>query len=347
MAVFPERETAMAAAPPDPDAPAFVRRCVNLADPRLGAVALVASDEFFAAKERMLDPAPAQFYPGRYDEHGKWMDGWESRRRRRGGHDWCIVRLARPGTLAGLDIDTSHFTGNFPPGASVDACCLPDGENPDEATAWIPLLPPIALRGNSHHYFALSETRPVTHLRLNIHPDGGIARFRAYGMPAFDARGAGEDSLIELSAALHGGTALAANNEHFGPASVMLLPGRGVNMGDGWETRRRREPGSDWCLIALGHPGVIERIEIDTAHFKGNFPDRCSIQAARVEGGTPESLVTQSMFWEELLPEQPMRADAIHVFRSELRALGPVSHVRFNMIPDGGVSRLRLWGRPV
>jgi allantoicase len=347
MAVFPDRESDMAAAPLDPDAPAFTRHGVNLADPRLGAVALAASDEFFAAKERLLDPAPAQFYPGRYDDHGKWMDGWETRRRRRGGHDWCLVRLARPGTIAGLDLDTSHFTGNFPPGASVDACFMADGGEPGEGAAWFALLPQVSLKGNSHHYFSIAGEMPVSHLRLNIHPDGGVARLRAWGRPVFDPQLGPMGGLLELSAALNGGTVVAANNEHFGPASVMLLPGRGVDMGDGWETRRRREPGSDWCLIALGRAGVIERIEIDTAHFKGNFPDRCSIQAACVDGGSAESLVTQAMFWDELLPEQPMTADAFHVFQAEIRPLGPVSHVRFNMIPDGGVSRLRLWGRPV
>jgi len=336
----------MAAAAPDPDAPDFVRRAVNLADPRLGAVALSASDEFFAAKERMLDPAPAQFIPGKYDDNGKWMDGWETRRRRRGGHDWCIVRLARPGTVAGLDLDTSHFTGNYPPGASIDACLLPAGADPDESTVWFSLLPAVSLQGNRHHYLRIDDARTVSHLRLNLYPDGGMARLRVYGRPLFDPDRAAADGLVELSSALNGGVALAANNEHFGSAASLLLPGRGVDMGDGWETRRRREPGSDWCLIALGRAGVIERVEIDTAHFKGNFPDRCSIQAARVDGGSAESLVTQAMFWPELLPEQPMRADAIHVFQAELRALGPVSHVRFNMIPDGGVSRLRLWGRP-
>lgn len=336
----------MAAAAPDPDAPDFVRRAVNLADPRLGAVALSASDEFFAAKERMLDPAPAQFYPGKYDDNGKWMDGWETRRRRRGGHDWCIVRLARPGAVAGLDLDTSHFTGNYPPGASIDACLLPAGADPDESTVWFSLLPAVSLQGNRHHYLRIDDARTVSHLRLNLYPDGGMARLRVYGRPLFDPDRAAVDGLVELSSALNGGVALAANNEHFGSAATLLLPGRGVDMGDGWETRRRREPGSDWCLIALGRAGVIERVEIDTAHFKGNFPDRCSIQAARVDGGSAESLVTQAMFWPDLLPEQPMRADAIHVFQAELRALGPVSHVRFNMIPDGGVSRLRLWGRP-
>ena len=335
----------MAIAPADPDAPAFTRRHVNLADARLGAVALVASDEFFAAKERMLDPAPAQFIPGKYDDNGKWMDGWETRRKRGPGHDWCVVRLARAGHIAGLDLDTSHFTGNFPPAISVEACFVAAGD-PDANAEWFALLPSTNLRGNSHHYFDISHTRPISHLRVNLYPDGGLARLRVYGIPVFDPAARGEDGLIDLAAALNGGVAVAANNEHFGLASTLLLPGRGLNMGDGWETRRRREPGNDWCLIALAHPGILEAIDVDTAHFKGNFPDRCSLQGANVQGGTPESLVTQAMFWPELLPEQKLQADHVHRFGAELRTHGPITHVRFNMFPDGGVSRLRLWGRP-
>ena len=335
----------MALAPIDPDAPAFTRHHVNLADARLGAVALEASDEFFASKERMLDPTPAQFIPGKYDDNGKWMDGWETRRRRGPGHDWCIVRLARPGRIAGLDLDTSHFTGNFPPAASVEACFVAGGD-PGADAPWWPLLPSTNLRGNSHHYFDIADTRPVSHLRVNLYPDGGLARLRVYGTPGFDASAGNEEGLIDLAAALNGAVAVAANNEHFGLASTLLLPGRGLNMGDGWETRRRREPGNDWCLIALAHPGTIAMVEVDTAHFKGNFPDRCSLQAAHVAGGTPESLVTQAMFWQDLLPEQSLRADHVHVFRAELMPHGPITHVRFNIFPDGGVSRLRLWGRP-
>lgn len=335
----------MSTTPAASAAPEFTRSRINLADPRLGAVALSASDEFFAAKERMLDPAPAQFYPGRYDAHGKWMDGWETRRRRGGGHDWCIVRLARPGRIVGLELDTSHFTGNFPPAAAVEACFSADGD-PDADATWAPLLDPVSLRGDHHHYFEVAGDAVVSHLRLNLYPDGGLARFRAYGQPVAEGAQRDDEGLIDLAAALNGGTVMAANNEHFGPASVMLLPGRGVNMGDGWETRRRREPGHDWCIVALARPGVIKRIEVDTAHFKGNFPDRCSIQAARVDAATAQALVSQSMFWAELLPEQKLAADHVHGFRAELKPVGPVSHVRFNMIPDGGVSRLRLWGRP-
>ena len=328
----------------DPDAPHFTRRFVNLADARLGAEALDCSDDFFAAKERMLNPEPAAFIPGKYDEHGKWMDGWESRRKRGGGHDWCVLRLARPGRLLGVDIDTSHFTGNFPPAASLEACY--SAADPGEDSQWNSLLPAVDLSGNRHHYFELTGDRPVSHVRLNLFPDGGVARLRLYGIPDPSAVVAEADGCIDLAAALNGARVLEANNQHFGLARNLLLPGRGLNMGDGWETRRRREPGNDWCLIALARPGVIERIEVDTCHFKGNFPDRCSLQGAAVEAGTDQSLVTQSMFWPELLPVQSLRMDHQHFFQHEIIEHAAVSHVRFNIHPDGGVSRLRLWGRP-
>ena len=329
----------------DPDAPEFVRRFVNLADARLGAHALAASDDFFAAKERMLNPAPAEFVPGKYDTNGKWMDGWESRRRRGPGHDWCIVRLARPGRIVGFDLDTSHFTGNYPPAASVEGCSIERGE-PDERTVWFPLVDATNLGGNRHHYIAARDAARVTHLRVNLYPDGGLARLRAYGVPDAAHAERDADGRIDLAAALNGGTIVAANNEHFGLAATMLLPGRGVNMGDGWETRRRREPGNDWCIVALARPGTIEAIEVDTAHFKGNYPDRCVLRAANVPGGTREAIVTQSMFWPVLLPESKLEMDRQHVFRDGLAPLGVVTHVRFDIVPDGGVSRLRLFGRP-
>jgi len=329
----------------DPDAPDFTRRHVNLADARLGALALDCSDDFFADRQRMLNPEPAVFVPGKYDQNGKWMDGWESRRKRVAGHDWCVVRLARPGRVRGFDLDTSHFTGNYPPAASVEACFVANGD-PDANTAWHPLLPSVNLRGNSHHYFEARSDAPVSHLRVNLYPDGGLARLRVYGTPEFDASARDADGLIDLASALNGATVVAANNQHFGLASTLLMPGRGVDMGDGWETRRRREPGNDWCVIALARPGILEAIEVDTAHFKGNYPDRCSLRGAFVPGGTPESLVTQAMFWPLLLPEQKLQMDHQHHFAAEIARHAPVTHVRFDIHPDGGVSRLRLRGRP-
>lgn len=331
----------------DPNAPEFTRRYVNLADPRLGAQALDASDDFFAPMARMLNPEPAVFIPGKYDEHGKWMDGWETRRKRVTGYDWCVVKLARAGVIKGFDIDTSHFTGNYPPAASIEACELAEGKAPDAHTAWTEIVPSRSLQGNSHHYVEVEANTAFTHLRINIYPDGGIARLRVYGQPRVDWTHADRSALIDLAAMENGAYIVGTNNQHFGLASTLLMPGRGVNMGDGWETRRRREPGNDWCIVALAHPGVLKRVGVDTAHFKGNFPDRCSLQAAHVHGGTDSSLITQSMFWPTLLPEQKLRMDHEHTFEAELASLGPVTHVRFNIFPDGGVSRLRLFGHVV
>jgi len=332
----------MAAPILDANAPEFTRRYVNLADPRLGAQALEASDEFFAPKERMLNPEPAVFVVGKYDDNGKWMDGWETRRKRVSGFDWCVVKLARPGVIKGIDIDTSHFTGNFPPAASIEGAHVVEG-TPTQATQWTEVVPSMTLQGNTHHYVEIGSEQPFTHLRVNIYPDGGIARLRVYGQPQLDWSSASRTELFDLAAMENGAYVVGANNQHFGPASTLLMPGRGANMGDGWETRRRREPGNDWCIVALAQPGVIKKIEVDTAHFKGNFPDRCSLQAAYVKGGTDSSLVTQAMFWPVLLGEQKLQMDKQHVFESELAALGPVTHVRFNIYPDGGVSRLRLF----
>jgi len=332
----------MAISAADPSAPDFTKRFINLADERLGAKAVDCSDEFFAPVQRMLNPEPAVFIPGKYDDHGKWMDGWETRRKRVNGSDWATIKLARTGRIYGVDIDTSHFTGNYAPAASIEGCDI--NGDPDQQTKWFSLLDSSTLKGNSHHYFEVQSERKVSHLRIHIYPDGGIARLRVYGRPTIAWNETKAGQLIDVAAAENGASIVAVNNEHFGQASNLLMPGRGIHMGDGWETRRLREPGNDWCLIALAHPAIIRKIEVDTAHFKGNYPDRCSFQASQVTGGTSQSIVTQCMFWPVLLEEQKLSMDKEHHFAREVIDLGVVTHVRFNIFPDGGVSRIRLWG---
>jgi allantoicase len=313
------------------------RAWIRLEQPRLGTRVTHASDEFFAAKERLIQPADPVFIEDKYDDHGKWMDGWESRRRRTPGHDYCIIRLGVPGIIRGVDIDTSHFTGNFPPQASIDACISNDDE-PD--SDWIGIVPRTDLAGDRHHFVAVDDSNTWTHLRLNIYPDGGIARLRIYGevRAAIEAGG-----VVDLFALKNGGRALAASDEHYGSMHNLNLPGRGLNMGDGWETARRRGPGNDWVIAALGSPGVVERVEVDTAHFKGNYPDRVSVEAALFENHDAAS--PDSERWQTLLPESKLAMDQQHYFESELVDLGPVSHVRMSIYPDGGVSRLRVFGR--
>ena len=328
----------------DPDVPDFVHDFANLASARLGATVTQVTDEFFADRARMLADAPAVFIPDKYDDNGKWMDGWETRRRRNGGNDWAVVKLAMPGVVKGVDIDTSHFTGNFPPAASLEGC-RSDNE-PDAKTAWTPLLPITSLGSSRHHVFAVAAAEPVNFVRLQIFPDGGVARLRIYGAPVPTWKPGDVKTVHELSALKNGGGIVAFNDAHYGSVASLLTQGRGLNMGDGWETRRRREPGNDWIIVALGAAGVPETIEVDTAFYKGNFPDRCSVQAALVEQGTRASIITQSQFWPQLLPEQKLAADKVHTFGADLIAkLGPVTHVKLNIFPDGGVSRLRVFGK--
>jgi len=311
---------------------------IRLEQPRLGSWVSYATDEFFAAKERLIDPADPVFVDGKYDDHGKWMDGWESRRRRTPGHDACIIRLGVPGVIRGLDIDTSFFTGNFPPQVSVDVC-VSDEDVPEEG--WVELLAKTDLSGDSHHLVPVHNNNSWTHVRLNIFPDGGIARLRIYGEVQPDEPE--EEGVSDLVALRHGGRALACSDEHYGSMHNLNLPGRGINMGDGWETARRRGPGNDWVILALGHPGVIERVEVDTAHFKGNYPDRVSVEVASI--GHNEEVNNDSDQWVTLLPEIKLAMDQQHYFEAELAECGSATHARMSIYPDGGVSRLRLFGR--
>jgi len=331
---------------PTPDLPPFARTGINLASAGLGARAIWATDAFFAPLERMLDDAPPIFVEGKFDAHGKWMDGWETRRRRGGGHDMAIVKLAAAGRIAGFDIDTSHFTGNYAPAARIEACAF-SGDRPPEDLPWTDILPQKPLGPSAHHHFECDSPGLWTHLRIHIYPDGGIARLRAFGIPAPPE--AGGKAGIDLAAALNGGRILGLSDAHYGDFNRLLAPGRGADMGDGWETRRRREPGHDWMIIALGVRGTIETALIDTAHFKGNFPDSASLQAADLGDfgdGLTDAIIADSMFWKELLPPRRLRPDTEHRYRDDLAGLGPVTHVRFNIFPDGGVSRLRLFGTP-
>ena len=323
--------------------PEFIDQWINLAQPRLGAEIVSCSDEFFAECSRMLEPQAPVFIDGKFDDNGKWMDGWETRRRRNGGYDNAIVKLGLAGEIKGIDIDTTHFTGNYPPAASLEACHC--AGSPDAGTDWTTLIPSTSLQGDSHHYFTIDDSSCFTHVRLNLYPDGGVARLRIHGRVVSDITTLDKAAVLDLAAVELGARAIAWNDAHYGAVANLLNPGRGVNMGDGWETRRRREPGNDWCIIELGHPGKVEQIILDTAFFKGNYPDRCSLQAAMVTAGTAASIVTQSQFWQELLPAQKMAMDKVHEFSEAVQDIGTVSHVRVNVFPDGGLSRVRILGK--
>ncbi|MRG97328.1 allantoicase [Polyangium spumosum] len=321
---------------------------VDLASERLGGAAIWATDDFFAPKENLLKPGKAVFIPGKYTEQGKWMDGWESRRRREGSEDACIVRLGLAGRIAGFDVDTSHFLGNAPAKVSIEATHVP-GYRSLEAllgadVAWTEILAPSAVKPGSQNLFAIADQGTYSHVKLRIYPDGGVARLRVYGevepdWPLLLA----EHHVLDLAAVEHGGVVIAASDEFFSDRRNLLLPGPSRDMGDGWESRRRRGPGHDWAIVRLGRAGTLVRTDIDTTHFKGNYPESCSLEGCFLRGeATPEAL--EAAAWRELLPRTKLEAHTRHQF--SLHAGGPVSHVRLRIFPDGGVARLRLYGAP-
>ncbi|MCK8782225.1 allantoicase [Rhizobium sp. NTR19] len=332
----------------DNSLPDFAKGSINLASARLGAKGLYATDEFFAPLERMLADAPASFDPDLYDDNGKYMDGWESRRKRVAGHDWAIVKLAMPGRIFGFDVDTSYFTGNYPPHCSIEAAFIEEGDA-IESIEWTEILDKSPLGPSAHHFFDNADKDKVwTHLRLHIYPDGGIARLRVYGSAHFDWSKVGADEEIDLAYIFHGAKSLAWSDAHYGHPDKMLGPGRGINMGDGWETKRRRGPGHDWAVIRLGHPGTIKRVTVDTAFFKGNFPDTCELLGAylpELGDELSEAEIAASETWKPILPRQKLQMDHQHEYGADVVAdIGPVTHVRYAMHPDGGTMRLRLFG---
>ncbi|MEP6822532.1 MAG: allantoicase [Chthoniobacterales bacterium] len=321
---------------------------VDLVSERIGGTALLANDEFFAEKENLVKPGRGIFIPDKYTDHGKWMDGWESRRRRTPGHDWCVVQLGLRGIIKQVDIDTNHFLGNHPPFASLDALSLtnafPKQPTAMEQLEWLSILAKSPLNPGSQNLFEIANGEAWTHLRLNIFPDGGVARLRLYGVVVPDWSKLKASEMIDLAAIENGGVPLACSDMFFSSMNNLIMPGRSENMGDGWETKRRRGPGHDWIILKLGRAGTIQKIEVDTNHFKGNYPDRCSIEGCAAPDAATDDLTSEKTRWAEILPQTKLQAHTRHFFEKELAPVEKCSHLRLNIYPDGGVSRLRVWG---
>lgn len=322
---------------------------VDLAAERLGGAVIHANDEFFAPKEALLRAHPAEWREGEYTDRGKWMDGWETRRRREPGYDWCLVRLGLPGVVRGVVVDTSYFRGNYPESCTIQGCDVPGVPTPGELQSadvhWRPLLEHSPLHGDSRNEFEVADPDRVTHLRFNIFPDGGVARLRVHGEARPDwsrIRGS-----VDLAAVENGGHVLAASDMFFGHRHNLIMPGRSTHMGDGWETKRRRGPGHDWLVVRLGRPGTIERVEIDTDHFKGNAPGSCMLEVADAGDGHAPSLEQLDRKWTPLLPQVPLQPHARHQWTGDdLVRAGRATHARLSIYPDGGIARLRLFGVP-
>lgn len=362
----------------------------DLACEAVGGKVIFATDEWFAPAANLLKREPPEFIASAFTEFGKWMDGWETRRKRIAGHDWCIIQLGVPGQIFGFDVDTSFFTGNHSPYVSIQAACLDqkptltlEGDRTGMAAtdsqlaavatlgseAWPELVGVSKLQpgysDSCHNYFKITCDRRVTHLRLNMFPDGGISRLRVYGVGQRDWSSVFTHQDIDLVALTNGGVCLGYSDAHFGHPRNMIGLGRAANMADGWETARRLDrpkklkvdhkgilqvPGSEWAVFRLGHVGVISSIEVDTNHFKGNFPDSCRIEACNLTLEEEAQCIRtrwNSGRWKVLLPPQKLRPHHRHLYGEvELKHSQPISHIRLVIAPDGGVSRLRLWGRP-
>lgn len=326
------------------ETPAFTK-LTDLAAERLGGKALLCSDDFFAEKENLLKPGRGIFIADKYTDRGKWMDGWESRRKRTPGYDWCIIQLATTGKIRGVDIDTNHFLGNHPPFASIEACYVEDTNANLEKVEWKEILSKVPLQPGSQNFYEIKDGNIYSHLRLNIYPDGGVARLKVFGEVFKDWSKVGDEQ-IDLAAAINGAKSVLCNDMFFSHMDNLIMPGRGVNMGDGWETKRNRTPNNrDWVIVRLAHKGMIEKILIDTAHFKGNYPDSCLLEGCNISQSEEEKIGTDAVKWTTILPQVKLSADHEHYFENEIVSKEAFTHVRLSIFPDGGISRMRCWGR--
>ncbi|TXS95317.1 allantoicase [Parahaliea maris] len=328
----------------------FTRDFINLLSGRIGGRALSCSDQWFAEASNLVNPNPPIFRQGHFVATGQWMDGWESRRsfRRRDrdqqgvDYDWCILRLGIPGSIYIVDVETTHFRGNAPEYASLEGAWVEGPINDD--TEWFSLLPKSALEANAQNEFAVSERRPCTHLRLKIFPDGGVARLRTWGRAKPRREHYVEGELVDLASAALGGYGQQCSDQFYSSPHNLVLPHPGDNMGDGWETRRRRDDGNDWCILRLGVPGNIRKVIVDTAHFVGNYPDEFVLEAACIEGRETD----ENTEWITVIDRTPLGPDRAQVFIDQILTSPEqtFTHMRLNIFPDGGVSRLRVIGLP-
>ncbi len=317
-------------------------KMINLADPKIGSKVIFRTDEFFAPAHRILKTDNPIFKEGLFDKHGKWMDGWETRRRRSKGYDYLILKLGKPGRIFNVDIDTTHFNGNQPTYASVDGCFSKN--KPNKNTKWFKVFSKKKLGPNKNHNFASKNRSIFNYIRLNIFPDGGVARIRLYGKINMENINLNKKN-INLTSVLNGASIIGCNNEHFGRAENIIAPGKAKNMGDGWETRRSRGKNFDWLIIKFGKSGLIKKLEIDTHHFKGNYPDTCSIQTANIAKNVSNNfIVRNSKKWKYILNKSKLSANKKHVFKKFLLRRNKENLLRINIYPDGGISRIRAFG---
>jgi len=320
---------------------------IDLLSDRVGGEALFCSDDFFAEMENLIKPGRGIFIDDKFTDRGKWMDGWESRRSygRDNGRefDWCILRLGIKGVIRGFDIDTNYFRGNAPQTVSVEACH--SEKQPDDDTVWQTILAEVDVAAHSQNIFEISNETSWTHVRLNMFPDGGIARLRVFGEADVNWQDFIDGELIDLAYIKNGAKALLVSDMFFSDKNNLIMPGRGKDMGDGWETKRRRDPGPDWSIVKLAAQGTIEKVIVDTCHFKGNFPDSFMLEGM-VSEDDDFTDGKQAEKWRPIITKTKLYAHREHLFINEIvtEASQTFTHVRLSIFPDGGISRLRVFG---
>jgi allantoicase len=322
---------------------------IDLASEKVGGRAIDCSDEWFANCSNLVKKGRGEFKEGYFVDTGQWMDGWESRRSfkrhwRQGIEedcDWCVIRLGISGVIKGFDIDTNHFRGNAPEKVSVEAAVI---ETDDfEHANWTEILCLSEVEPNQPNPFTCDSKNSWTHVRLKIYPDGGVARFRVFGEAKIDQNNFIPGELVDLACVTNGGRGIKASDMFFSSPSNLIMPSKGLNMGDGWETKRRRDDKNDWAIIKLGGAGTIRKVILDTAHFKGNYPDQFSLEATHCIDDQLKSAA-----WQTVIEKTALQSDREHLFIQQICCdeLTEFTHVRIHIYPDGGISRLRIFGFP-
>ena len=322
-----------------------IRNTIDLASPLIGTKVVKFSDQFFAPAKRILNPAPPVFKENVFDRHGKWMDGWETRRRRGGGdNDFIVIKLGKPGKIKIIDLDTSFFNGNQPEYAQVEGCF--SKKNLLNKVKWIKISQKIKIKPNNNNIFKSISTKTFNYIRLNIYPDGGVARLRLFGNIDLSFQKKISKKNIDLASIKNGSLAIACSDEHFGNSNNILLPGKSKNMGNGWETKRRRGKGYDWVIIKLGQIGIPNSFEINTHYFKGNYPEYFTIQAHNLEKSQSiKSIINNSKNWLSIIDKQKLKPNSSYKIKLNKKFYKKFNYIKLNIYPDGGISRFRVFGK--
>lgn len=320
----------------------IVQRYTDVIGSKLGGSVVSFSDEWFAAAENLIKPGAPIRDATRFTYAGAWYDGWETRRHNTAEADWVVLAMGvSSASLVGCEVDTAFFNGNHAPHISVEATNLAAGAS-IESAKWDEIIPKVECGPTQRQFFVREggETEETyTHVRLRMYPDGGIARFRLYGR-VHPVRPADISQEVDTASAGQGGVCVAFSDQHFGSVDNLLLPGRGHDMSDGWETKRSRTAGHvDWAIIKLGHKTNIGRVLVDTAHYRGNFPQYITVESIVSD---QEVVSCEDPSWEMIVGKSKTGPDAEHEYKVEGGKVA--THIKFTMIPDGGVKRVRCFG---